>query len=383
MQLRASLLLATMASVAAAKKPVPQRMDMSDISATSKLGGKLMSSARRLNDNNERDQTWVANYSLRFKSCHTITTVPSEEGGGGEEGMSLYNSNIVVFQLCKTSTCGAQKDTCQGGAEYAVNMAEFVEAYVEAKQEKEEAICGAIEENCYCDNADDDQGCANRCYVDQGADYCVEYDDGQEEVEIQDLLMCEAMENYEAYYVGPYCAEGGDGIYIGVFGDAGCVNHAEDGLDLYAKVMYRALPYSSESIVGDECVSCLQVDEDNGNDDNNNNNNNNGDEAEIVEMCERMYEEAAKCETNLDYSGYSNYWYADETACNYINYILPRLDKAFGVKSRSASGDGGPAKGFAIFFGISTFALAGVCYWLYTKVQRTSVDLSAQGGTTV
>jgi hypothetical protein len=43
---------------------------------------------------------------------------------------------------------------------------------------------------------------------------------------------------------------------------------------------------------------------------------------------------------------------------------------------------GGPAKAFAWIFGISTFAFAGVSYWLYTKVQRTSVDLSSQGGTT-
>uniref|UniRef100_A0A7S4JT59 Uncharacterized protein n=1 Tax=Odontella aurita TaxID=265563 RepID=A0A7S4JT59_9STRA len=380
MQLRASVLFAAMASAASARKSVTPLNTNKNVAADSKLGNKIMSKARRLDQNNERDQTWVAGYSIRYKSCHTVTTVPGEEGGGGEE-MTLYNSNVVIFQLCQSDTCGTQNDKCEGGAEYAIDMAQFLEAYMEAKMEKEEQMCENVRENCYCDNANDDEVCENQCYADAGLDNCVE-DENEEEFEVDRFLICDAMENNEYMFIGPYCADGSD-IYLGVFDDAGCVNHAEDGVSTFEKYNYRELPYARESLVGDECVSCEQVDEDANDDNNNGNNNNNNGDVEILEMCERMYEQSAKCEANLEYSGYSNYWYADNTACNYINNILPRLDKAFGVRSSSGSGSSGPAKGFAWFFGITTFALAGVSYWLYTKVQRTSVDLSAQGGTTV
>eukprot|EP00567_Pseudictyota_dubia_P013144 CAMPEP_0197438558 /NCGR_PEP_ID=MMETSP1175-20131217/5516_1 /TAXON_ID=1003142 /ORGANISM="Triceratium dubium, Strain CCMP147" /LENGTH=383 /DNA_ID=CAMNT_0042968309 /DNA_START=66 /DNA_END=1217 /DNA_ORIENTATION=+ len=383
MQLRASLLLAAVAPMAWAK--TIEMGQMGDVPADSKMGNKLLSSARRLGDQDERDQTWIAGYSLRFKSCHSVTTVPQEEGG---EELQLYNSNVVVFQLCKTSSCGSQNDKCEGGAEYAINMALFLDAYTEAKMEKEEQICENIRENCYCDNANDEEVCENQCYVDQNADYCVEYE-GQEEFEVQRYLECAEMENNERYFIGPYCASSGDAIHLGVFDDIGCVNHSEDGIYMFEKYMYRSLPFSSsdDSIVGNECVQCLQVDEDQNNNNNNNNgnnNNNNGQDAEIIEMCERLYEMSAKCEANLEYSGYSNYWYPDELACNYINNVLPRLDKVFGVKSSvRSSSSSGPAKAFAWIFGITTFALLGVCYWLYTKVQRTSVNLSSQGGTSV
>lgn len=55
---------------------------------------------------------------------------------------------------------------------------------------------------------------------------------------------------------------------MGTFLDEGCSVKAEEGA--YEAMNYgKSLPYSSESIIKQDCISCLQVDEDE-NDDNNN-----------------------------------------------------------------------------------------------------------------
>merc|ERR1711966_594041 len=115
-------------------------------------------------------------------------------------------------------------------------------------------------------------------------------------------------------FVGPYCSANGKSINLGVFMDEYCSSSATEGI--YEKTHYgKALPYSSESIVSNDCISCMRPAEDDGNNNNNNNNNknyNNGDynynqnqnqnqeEPEVLEMCESLYEEAGKCESNLN-----------------------------------------------------------------------------------
>merc|ERR1711933_211498 len=117
------------------------------------------------------------------------------------------------------------------------------------------------------------------------------------------------------FFVGPYCSSNGKSINLGVFMDEMCPYDAPKGV--YEALYYgNSLPYSSESLVTDECISCMAPkDEDqdgnqnqNGNNNNyyynngnnnNGNNNNNGDEEEdeVKEFCEQLYEEAGKCET--------------------------------------------------------------------------------------
>ena len=105
--------------------------------------------------------------------------------GNADEGI-LYSQNLVRFALCPENTCSS----CSGGGEYVVNMLEFVDAYTEAKLEEQEMACENIRENCYCDNANDDEVCENTCYTNAGMDVCIEYE-GQEEFEIQRYLECD------------------------------------------------------------------------------------------------------------------------------------------------------------------------------------------------
>jgi len=281
-----------------------------------------------------------------------------------------------------------------------MDMNLFVDAYTEAKLNEKEYNCEMIRENCYCDNANDDEVCENQCYTNAGMEDCIEYE-GEEEFEIQRYLECQEMEGgnnnnnnnnnngqnqnynnggenyYGSYYIGPYCnPKDGKSIHLGVFYDEGCTAKADSSV--YAQKNYgNALPFSDTPIVGTECISCKQVDQDANN--NNNQNQNNGQnyyqqqELEVSELCEQSYEEAARCEEKMDIQ------WKDTSGCDYINNILPRLESAsrsMGVSG--ATGDGTAAKAFAGIFAFTTVLFAAYAYFLYRKIKRGSVNLSDQ-----
>merc|ERR1719253_711957 len=118
---------------------------------------------------------------------------------------------------------------------------------------------------------------------------------------------------YRQYYIGPYCSpKDGQSIFMGAFYDAGCT--ASAGTGVYEAFNYGyPLPYESEPIVAlNDCISCLQVDQDANNNNNNNNQNNNqnnngqnynynnngqnnnnqNQEMEVAEICQQSYEQA-------------------------------------------------------------------------------------------
>ena len=63
MKLLTSLLLSTIAASTAMDLATP------DVAASSKMGGRLLSKARRLEG--QGDITWIAGYSLKFVKCAT------------------------------------------------------------------------------------------------------------------------------------------------------------------------------------------------------------------------------------------------------------------------------------------------------------------------
>lgn len=261
--------------------------------------------------------------------------------------------------------------------------------------EAQEWACENVRENCYCDNANDDEVCENQCYVTAGLDYCIEYE-GQEAFEVQEYLECAAIENqnenanyqyqdadgnyyYNEAFVGPYCASDGKSIHLGVFYDEFCSVRGDDAI--YASMSYggKTLPfaYGEGSLVDRECVSCKEPEENDGNNNNNNNGDDGQDEDKVIQMCEEMYENAGKCEEKIE--AQSQYQYKDTTGCDYINSILPKLEQNSKSVS-SSSGSGGTASVvLAWLFAFTTLALGVYAFLLFRKLRRSKVNLSDQG----
>jgi hypothetical protein len=183
---------------------------------------------------------------------------------------------------------------------------------------------------------------------------------------------------YGSYYVAPYCStKDSKSIFMGVYYDQGCVNKADSSV--YASKNYgEELPYSKTSMVAtNECIACLVPEENDGNDNGDNNNNNQN--YDVTDLCQNSYEAAAKCEKNMDI------YYPDTSGCNYIKTVLPRLDAASrainsGSTSSPASNGGTASIVFAWLFAATTVMFGAYAYFLYRKIKRGSVNLSAQEG---
>ena len=332
----------------------------------------------------ERDITWMHEYSIQFDSCHSATTVRQE--GGGDEFGALIANNSIEFTLCPTS--GGK-----GCARYLAPMMDFLNAYTEAQMEEEEYECEVAREQCEYEaqmNQNQNQNnngnyneqyYMNECFQAMGKNYCMEYE-GQEEFEVQRYLECAEFEGnneYVNYFIGPYCAKNGKEVRLGMFQDGGCAVPASNGLETFSKYSYgRSLPSSDESIVSPyKTISCKQVDQNannnqNNNNGNNNNNNNWNQDIEINQFCEEIYELSAKCEKGLNKES-NYYWSPDNEACSYIEKTLPAMDAAtFGAGSGSA------AKAFAWIFALTTVGLGGYVFYLHKNKDR-KVDLSSQG----
>jgi len=66
----------------------------------------------------------------------------------------MYERKVVHFKLCPTDTCGSG---CSGGADYVVDMDEFVGSYLEYKMELQEQECETAKESSGCENYDDEE----------------------------------------------------------------------------------------------------------------------------------------------------------------------------------------------------------------------------------
>lgn len=370
MKIQAAILLALAVGCSAIKT-----LDLSaDIPADSKLGNSLLSKARRVNQAQEEDFTWLNGYSIRFNSCHTIHLFGGGEEQAQEEGANpVGNQHLVNFKLCPSDS---ECDKCKYGGQYVVEMREFLEVYLETKQQLQEAQCEAVAETCNCNYYNgDDEACEAKCYSDAGLDYCVEDENGFEVEDYRECAEAEFSNNaYYAstYYIGPVCGNSGTAVYMGVFKDITC--SIAGGSGVYEKYNYgSSLPYSSKSIVDNDCISCKEVDENaNNNYYNNNNNNNYYEAAEPIELCQELYMRSAKCENQM--VGKS---YPDSGSCTYINQILPALENVYNKNGKSGSKF---STAMAWIFFITTLVASAGLYHFYVIAKRKSVNLQSSGG---
>ena len=378
------------------------------LSATSEMGSKLLSTARRLDDqnqnnNNQNDEneeidfTWVANMSLKFQGCYH--TQQWNEEADGDEDIMISTQRLVRFRLCPSDTCSMESAAgCSSGyGDYVIGMEQYLEAYFEAVQQDQEYNCEyeATYGDCAaCENANDDEKCEYDCYMNKGMEYCVdnnpyEEDNGQEEEEeweLEDMAECREynfdngrklsstehgrrkLDGEAEYFVGAYCSENGGYIYLGLFTEETCSQFADEygGRETFSAMSYgKSLPYSDTTMIGTECMSCKEP-----NDDNQNNDNDQQDADEVKESCEQLYEAAGKCEEGLS----GSVQYPNNNACNFMQGI--KIVRRNGSIIRGTGAQNTTASIFIGLFACGFVLMGGYVYYLKTKLDRTKVNLS-------
>lgn len=348
------------------------------IPANSKTGLSLLSKARRV-DEEEADYTFVANYDIKFQGCHHVSQWNAEVDG--EEDVRIETKRLVRFRLCPSGYCSDESGGgCKEGyGDYIVDMNEYVTAFLEMKEQYEEAKCESYEENMCadCGDVDDEEGCINTCFYNANMGYCVKEEDA---LEINEYLECAQYEPPEAnyyggrkldaeevqYFLGPYCADQGGQVHMGLFEDDTCTNFADElgygGASTFSSISNgNSLPYSSasKSLVDSNCWSCKQEDE-----------NEYYDayaEVEVKELCENLYVEAGKCETYLAY-GYN------EQACTYLEGI--KMTRKNGIIISGSGSKNKVAAAFIGIFAVSFVLLGSYVYYLKSKLDRGRIHLS-------
>lgn len=381
----------------AASKRVQKSVELKDVKLNSKLGNRIMSKARKLEqEEEEEDFSWVVDYSIKFQGCHHVAQWNDE--ADGEEDVKIQTKRLVRFRLCPTASCTeSNAGGCSSGyGDYIIDMNDYLEEYLEAVEEINRYNCEYLEAyTCACNDDDkqddgfDEDKCLYDCYVANGMEsICAEnnpYEDDEQEkdeFELNEYMECgqykfennnnRRLEEEEVeYYLGPYCASSGSAIHLGLFYDDTCTNFADDdgGNEVFYSMTGESIPYGSsdKSIVGMECISCKEpeeIDEDG----NNNNNNDNDEQEEPIEFCEIIYEKAGKCEV---YLGNDN---PNSNACTYMEGI--KVVRTNGVVASVATAGNKTAGIFIGIFVATFFLLGGYVFYLRSKLSRASINLS-------
>lgn len=351
----------------------------------------------------------ISTYSVRYEKCQFVKTYDEEVAQEDDMGTVLATKRFVIFKLCPDNDCEA----CDYNyGEYLVDMEAYLEASVDYFQEQQEEMCQACEEcgqnNQNNNNGNDDQN--NRRLVDVDCSSC--YDECQkienmEEngyIDATEFLECQQVYDPEddgdaGFFAGPMCASSGAKIKIGLFKDEWCSQLVEDGdveeylLDEDNGGNYKLSHALLKNVYDPEgCISCEEVDED----DDNNNNGDDDKEPEILDMCEQLYEEAAKCEKlhgfdngYAEYAAYANQLAQEEIVCNYISSLKQgtyseegeiNVDGGTSVREGGSSTTG-LQKFFLCFFIIGTVGLAAYAAFMHYQLTKgAKADLSRQGG---
>jgi len=366
------LALALAALQAVAAKRIINRS--TEIGAKSKLGQHLLAHARALNTEEEEgrslqndvDYSFVADYSIKFQGCHHVQQW--NEYADDEDDVRVKTKRLVRFRLCESDSCSNSNSagcTSKFG-DYVVDMNTFVAAYLEAMEEEQEEICQEAAYDCQadCDGNDDAAGCMSACYDAYDVSFCNDLyaDDDQQEngndfdpseysacAQFDGRRRLEENNGYD-YYIGPYCADQGGEIHLGLFTDETCTTYAQNGETTFSNMMGFSLPYSDDSLVSSRCFACGQ---------------NNGNGNELKDMCGNIYTYSGKCETRM------NIGYPNESSCSYIEGIkIIREDGV--IRTSTVKKSKAAAVCIGLFLTMAVL-LAGYVYYLRTSKFASSL----------
>ena len=421
--LPAAAALAAVRSAAAADPFAPRTSPRRDRRAA--YAGSLLSRARptansqlgrRLDEDGALDLT---GYAVRFEKCQYVRQYAEERDEDRDD--VLETQRFVVFRLCPDEDCGAASADGSGGCsagygEYLVDMATYLEATLEHKQDAQERYCQACAEcaddDGAADNGGDDDGGRRRRRLGYDAVNCgtcyqqcqnIENMEDNGYADAAEYVNCEKVYENDntgvAYYAGAICDHYGSRIKVGLFTDEDCTLHDdsvsvdqylknEDGYNV--KLSYHLL---KQTFASDECVaSCTRYDEDANDADDDGQQN-----AETAEVCEELYEAAGKCEAphgfaaglgdtddDLYYVQRAN----EEAVCDFLADIRDDRYDATGEivvtggrQTQSAVQTTGGQKFALTFFAIGCFGLAAYAVLLHHKISRgEQPGLSPQDG---
>jgi hypothetical protein len=339
-----------------------------DIPMESNIGYNLLKNARKLANNNNNGQSkyqgnyqevnwddidisYLAGYSIKFQGCHHVQQW--NDDAQGEDDIKILTQRLVRFRLCPSNACtsGATFGCDSNYGDYVVDMETYVGAYM--TQMQNQYMNGGQANNGQRELAN---GQNQYKYNINLSNYmqCAEMGSGNGNRELannQNNAAYYYSNQDVSYYVGPYCAEQGGEIRLGVFLDDTCTVSADEGLDMFKSAHNGMdLPYSSKSMLNLQCISC-------------------GGYGEVNEMCNTIYKVSGKCETKM------SVYYPNESACAYIDGI--KIIREDGVIRTSATRKSkAAAVSIGLFLTVAVL-LAGYVYYLRTKLGRAKINLQA------
>ena len=373
-----------------------------DIDSTSDID-----SVRHLEDGSSSSSGFLGNYAIKFQDCHSVTQWNGDNGNGNNNGNdsdndSNNNNNKIVhkrlvrFRLCPVSSCSSSSSTgCSSKyGDYVVDINTFMYYYLSAQAEANADIENYCQNECQSDNDDgngngngngnddgngsgNDNSCLDSCYNENGYSYINtgnnnnddandENEDASSNFDPIDYAQCSAFDNF---YIGPYCSDDGQSIYLGLFSNDACSQFSScDTSCFYSEFEYE-LPYTSTSLVSNQCLSCtdgtFENDGDGDGDDGNGNGNGNGNYAR--EDCQTIYANAGKCETKMSID------YPNESACSYVDGLKHLKNGEVQVNKKSK--EAGLGIGLLSF---SSILLAVYVHYLHNKLTTAKYHLSKE-----
>lgn len=349
-------------------------------------------------------------FSLRFDHCQYVKMYDDDMAGDEDAETPLAVRHFVVFRLCPTDECS----TCHSVyGRYVMEVDEYLQATVEEQANQIEYICENCQEECNEDGSGC-SGCGKFCYKYENLE-ANGYIDAADYIECQQVQMNdnqneEAGEgdddrNQNQLYIGPRCSNSGDRILIGLFSDEDCLTPYTDISPEEAlgyNISYHLLSHTYNAD-GSNCLSCKEYVYDNGDDDANGNGNNNQqdgndqqDADDVNEMCERVYGDAAKCESiygidafvqmNREEGTYENQVENENVVCEYIDSLL--ADSYTETGDINLAGDSivtfkdvTPLQKIAFWLlSISIVCMLGLAFFIQRQIDKSypQVDLACQ-----
>ena len=341
-------------------------------------------SVRRLEDYNAYFAYDLTQYSLRFEKCQYVKMFDDELAQESDSPLAL--KHFVVFRLCPSDAC---ESTCKENyGRYVVDVETYLESTVENQMRQIEYMCNNCDEECN-ENGEYCSGCSEQCYEYENLEEAG-YVDASEYMECQQLD-AQNGDDGNQYYIGPRCNSSGNKIEIGLFSDENCWEPVDD-MDVEdlvgAELSYHLLAHTDSS-GGSVCLSCKETQE-------NANENDNNDEDEVNEMCEDVYDNSAKCEsetgipygfvqTKRENDEYENQVETEFMACTFIDSLIwnsyietgeINIEEEQDVIVREITRNQALSLSLLV---VTMLGLVGLMYWFQRKIDAVSprVQLSS------